>query len=89
MKGVAANTGHISTHEAGAIECGGHKVLELPGKEGKLQLAELRNYLQQFYADPLHEHTESVEGTLYVGNGSPYVCHRHSVVGFLYHKISC
>lgn len=54
--GVAANTGHISTHEAGAIECGGHKVLELPGKEGKLQLAELRNYLQQFYADPLHEH---------------------------------
>ena len=27
---VAAHTGHVSTHEAGAIEFTGHKVLELP-----------------------------------------------------------
>ena len=33
---IAAHTGHISVHEAGAIEFGGHKVLELPQKDGKL-----------------------------------------------------
>ncbi len=53
---LAVNTGHINTHEAGAIECGGHKILELPSKEGKLQLADSKEYLQKFYADPNHEH---------------------------------
>ena len=33
---VAAHTGHVSTHEAGAIEFTGHKVLELPEKNGKI-----------------------------------------------------
>ena len=32
---VAAHTGHVSTHEAGAIEFTGHKVLELPEKNGR------------------------------------------------------
>ena len=29
---IAADTGHISVHEAGAIEHTGHKVLEIPAK---------------------------------------------------------
>lgn len=33
---VAAATGHVSIHETGAIEATGHKVLELPGTDGKL-----------------------------------------------------
>mgnify|MGYP000131139018 CR=1 FL=1 len=33
---VAANTGHISTHEAGAIEASAHKVLAIPHKNGKI-----------------------------------------------------
>ena len=33
---IAATTGHISLHEAGAIECTGHKVLEIPEENGKL-----------------------------------------------------
>ena len=33
---VAAETGHISVHEAGAIEAGGHKVLALAQRDGKL-----------------------------------------------------
>ena len=33
---VAATSGHVSTHEAGAIEAGGHKVIELPEREGKI-----------------------------------------------------
>ena len=31
---IAADTGHITVHEAGAIECGGHKVLALPHADG-------------------------------------------------------
>ena len=30
---VAAETGHVAVHEAGAIELGGHKVLTLPSHE--------------------------------------------------------
>lgn len=33
---VAAQTGHVSIHEAGAIEYTGHKVLQLPEKMGRL-----------------------------------------------------
>ncbi len=33
---IAAQTGHINTHETGAIESTGHKVVVCPGQEGKL-----------------------------------------------------
>ena len=33
---IAAKTGHVSVHEAGAIEYSGHKVIELEEKDGKL-----------------------------------------------------
>ena len=53
---ITPATGHICTHEAGAIEATGHKVLELPQREGKLSAAELRTYLEGFYGDENHEH---------------------------------
>ena len=53
---IAPATGHICTHEAGAIEATGHKVLELPQREGKLSAAELRTYLEGFYGNENHEH---------------------------------
>ncbi len=33
---IAANTGHINVHEAGAIEATGHKVVSVPSIDGKL-----------------------------------------------------
>ena len=33
---VAADTGHINVHETGAIEATGHKVIAMPGTDGKL-----------------------------------------------------
>lgn len=53
---VAAVTGHISQHEAGAVEGTGHKVLELPGNDGKLPADTLKKYLSGFFADGNHEH---------------------------------
>ena len=53
---LAAETGHIAVHEAGAIEFTGHKVLTLPSHAGKLDTGELEAYLRRFYADATHEH---------------------------------
>ncbi len=33
---LSADTGHIATHETGAIEASGHKVIEIPTPDGKL-----------------------------------------------------
>lgn len=53
---IAAETGHISVHEAGAIEFTGHKVLTLPSHNGKLKAAELKNYMRSFRDDANREH---------------------------------
>ena len=53
---IAADTGHIAAHEAGAIEATGHKVIALPEHDGKLQAAEVEAYLEGFYADANYEH---------------------------------
>lgn len=53
---VAAETGHVAVHEAGAIELGGHKVLTLLSHEGKINANELRTYLGRFFSDPTWQH---------------------------------
>ena len=53
---VAATTGHVSLHEAGAIEYTGHKVLTVPGHNGKMHSDELEQFIADFYADGNHEH---------------------------------
>mgnify|MGYP001694545250 CR=1 FL=1 len=45
---IAAETGHIAVHEAGAIEFGGHKVLPLACGKGKITAASVKRYLQNF-----------------------------------------
>lgn len=42
---LAAASGHIATHEAGAVETTGHEVLLLPEHDGKIDSAELEAYL--------------------------------------------
>jgi len=53
---IAATSGHISTHEAGAIENSGHKVLEIAHENGKLSAPVVKAFLENFYADENHEH---------------------------------
>ena len=53
---IAADTGHIAVHEAGAIEATGHKVLTVPECDGKLRAADVEAYLQAFYADASFTH---------------------------------
>lgn len=68
---IAAQTGHISVHEAGAIEFTGHKVLELSHKEGKIDPAALRKYLEDFYGDGNYEHM-TLPGMVYVSYPTEY-----------------
>ena len=53
---AAADTGHISVHEAGAIEAGGYKVLTLPGHEGKITAAQIAELAGDYAADANHDH---------------------------------
>lgn len=68
---VAADTGHINVHEAGAIEYTGHKVLSLPHKEGKLQPQILKKYLEDFYADETYTHMV-FPGMVYISHPTEY-----------------
>ena len=68
---LAAKTGHVSTHEAGAIEYTGHEVLELPQKSGKIQAEDLQKWLMEFYADDNHEHM-TFPGMVYLSHPTEY-----------------
>ena len=68
---LAAETGHISVHEAGAIEAGGHKVLSLPQKNGKVSASSVRSYLENFYNDANNEHMV-MPGMLYISQPTEY-----------------
>lgn len=53
---LAATTGHIAVHEAGAIEYTGHKVLTLPQKDAKISAKDLKAYLENYYKDGNYTH---------------------------------
>ena len=68
---LCADTGHINTHEAGAIEYTGHKVLPLPQKQGKISPNDLERYLSDFYGDENHEHMV-FPGMVYISHPTEY-----------------
>ena len=53
---IAADSGHISLHETGAIEAGGHKVLSIPSGDGKISALEIRRLWEGHWDDVNHEH---------------------------------
>lgn len=68
---IAAETGHIGFHEAGAIEYTGHKVFLLPQHEGKLDAAEVKAYIDGFYGDANHSHMVP-PGMVYISHPTEY-----------------
>lgn len=53
---IAAQTGHISVHEAGAIESLGHKVFELPQRDGKLRARDVEAAFHKYIVDGNRDH---------------------------------
>ncbi len=68
---IAAETGHVSLHEAGAIEYTGHKVLTLKQNDGKIDAAILKEYLVNQYADENFEHMV-IPGMVYISHPTEY-----------------
>ncbi|HEM3684039.1 TPA: amino acid lyase [Streptococcus suis] len=68
---IAADTGHISTHEAGAIEFTGHKVMTLSHKDGKITANDVDSYIKDFYADTNHAHMVH-PGMVYISHPTEY-----------------
>lgn len=54
---VAVQTAHINSHEAGAIEFTEHKVITIPGHDGKMDPKELEQYMNEFLDDANSEHS--------------------------------
>ena len=93
---IAATTGHINVHEAGAIEASGHKVLTVPSYDGKLIASDVEKLISAFYADGAYEHMV-FPGMVYISHPTEYgtlytldelkaisdVCRRHSIPLFL------
>lgn len=93
---LAAESGHINVHEAGAIEAAGHKVLTLPQHEGKVRADDVERFIDDFYRDETWPHMVA-PGMLYVSHPTEFgtlytrgelealhtVCRRHSIPLYL------
>ena len=94
---IAAEEAHIATHETGAIEAAGHKVLVLPSTDGKLTAAQVQDFFTRYYAaSDIQEHIVQ-PGMVYISQptelGTVYsrtelaalaqVCRRHGLPLFV------
>ena len=68
---LAAETGHIAVHEAGAIEFGGHKVLPLKNDWGKISAAQVREACETYYGDDNRDHMV-MPGMVYISQPTEY-----------------
>ena len=68
---IAAQTGHINVHEAGAIENTGHKVMTLPQHNGRIDPEELETYVRDYYQDETYEHMV-FPGMVYISHPTEY-----------------
>lgn len=62
---IAVDTAHINVHESGAVEANGHKIIILPSHDGKMCAADLKDFHERFYADPVYEHMV-IPGIVYI-----------------------
>ena len=72
---IAADTGHIAVHESGAVEATGHKVIALPGTDGRITAEQVDACCRLHFTDESHEHM--------VMPGAVYISHP-TEVGTLY-----
>lgn len=68
---VAADTGHIALHEAGAVEYTGHKVMTVSHSEGKITAEALSACLATFDADENRTHMP-YPGMVYISHPTEY-----------------
>ena len=65
---IAADTGHIQVHEAGAIEHNGHRIFLIPSQEGKLTAQQV-DALCNLY---IHDETSPAPKVVYISNTTEF-----------------
>ena len=68
---ISARSGHISVHEAGAVEYCGHKVLALPHRDGKLAAGTIRDCMEEYLQDANRDHMV-MPGMVYLSHPTEY-----------------
>ena len=68
---ISARSGHVSVHEAGAIEFGGHKVLAMPHRDGKLAADTVRACMEEYLQDDNRDHMV-MPGMVYISHPTEY-----------------
>lgn len=68
---IAAVTGHINGHEAGALEASGHKILQLPHHDGKLSADDVRAYCAAWAEGESRDHVVA-PGVVYISQATEY-----------------
>lgn len=53
---ICAASGHINTHETGAVEHTGHKLITLPHTNGKITAQQIDKVMSEHFEDPFREH---------------------------------
>ncbi len=68
---ISASSGHINTHETGAIEATGHKVLDIDSPDGKISAAQIKDYYLRHVNDGSREHIVK-PGAVYLSQPTEY-----------------
>lgn len=68
---IAADSGHISVHEAGAIEFGGHKVISIPHQVGKISAESIQKCCKAYWNDGNRDHMV-MPGMVYISQPTEY-----------------
>lgn len=66
---LSSELGHIATHESGAIESAGHKVLPLPSTNGLIDAGQIEAVCREYAQHPLAEHVV-MPGMVYLSHPS-------------------
>ena len=68
---VSTGTGHIASHEAGAVEFCGHKIMTLPHRSGKIVAESLENCFRTYHNDENRDHMV-MPGVVYISQPTEY-----------------
>ena len=68
---LCADNGHINVHETGGVEASGHKVLPLPGHDGKITAIQIAQACDAHASDAAHEHIVQ-PGMVYLSQPTEY-----------------
>ena len=69
---ISADTGHINTHECGAVENTGHKIVTLPNKNGKLMAKDIAKMIDAHHIQGMAKIHDVQPKMVYLSNSTEF-----------------